>query len=436
MTRIRAAILLLLAAAPSAAAEPPGNAVGRAILPAPPPREPTRRACSFRTPICVHARRAAEEKVALDVLASAERSWWALTGPLDLPAPDPSVETGRLDVYLADDVDEGAAVTMSARDVRSAVDRASGFLRVDARSRPGCALDTSLARALARAIVLRAAPALDEGTARSQAEYAAELATPCSSVPFEGGEEFQSHPERALADTWPEYAPAMGALFGRGASLAYRWIDWMFGRQPGSFVLATWALAATMTPVGAPRWNAEPDAYDVFRESFKGALSTNSTLDDLLLELAMARATLPADLPEAAPLGALAVARRDWKIDWPDKPRGLSFPTGVAPTGASILEVSCAGAPKNARLRLEARWEEHARMRWGFVRLDASGRPMSRVLVPSTPKATEAQMTLVDLDGVASVLVVGANVGAWEEPFDPDDAIWEPHGWTATLAAF
>ena len=24
-------------------------------------------------------------------------------------------------------------------------------------------------------------------------------------MPFEGGEEFQSHPERALADTWPEY---------------------------------------------------------------------------------------------------------------------------------------------------------------------------------------------------------------------------------------
>jgi hypothetical protein len=368
-------------------------------------------------------------------MASAERAWDALTGPLGLPAPDGALESGTVDVFLVEGVGGLAEAHPAERDVRSAVDRASARILVDARARAGCDLDGSIARAMARAILWRAAPAIDEGTARAQTQYLAELVAPCASVAFEGGAEFQSHPERAIADTWPDRGARMGELFSRGASLAYRWLDFMYGTRPASTVLATWSLAATMTPVGAARWRADPDVFDVLRESFKGALFTSSTLDDLLLEMSLARATLAADLPEVAALGALAHARRDWSIDWPASPRALSMPMGVAPTGFGVVEVRCATAPKSARLRLEASWEEHARMRWAFVRLGADGRPMSRVLVPSTPKATSAQMTLVDLDGVASVLVVGANVGAWEAPFDPDDGVWEPHGWLVTLAA-
>jgi hypothetical protein len=42
---------------------------------------------------------------------------------------------------------------------------------------------------------------------------------------------------------------------------------------------------------------------------------------------------------------------------------------------------------------------------------------------------------VVDVDRVASVLLVGVNVGDPLYPFDPDDAVWEPHGWTLTLAS-
>jgi hypothetical protein len=44
-------------------------------------------------------------------------------------------------------------------------------------------------------------------------------------------------------------------------------------------------------------------------------------------------------------------------------------------------------------------------------------------------------MTLFDLDGVARVLVVGSSAGDPHYPFDPDDRVWEPHGWIVSLAS-
>jgi hypothetical protein len=70
-----------------------------------------------------------------------------------------------------------------------------------------------------------------------------------------------------------------------------------------------------------------------------------------------------------------------------------------------------------------------------LVRVDGAGHEMSRVGVPEMDRGTEAQLSLVDLDGVALVLVVGSNAGDPLYPFDPDDYIWEPHGWVVSLAA-
>ena len=74
-------------------------------------------------------------------------------------------------------------------------------------------------------------------------------------------------------------------------------------------------------------------------------------------------------------------------------------------------------------------------MRWVVLKLDASGRERARVAVPTTERATEAQVTVVDLDGVDTALVVGVNAGEPTEPFDPDEGPWEPHGWMLTVAA-
>jgi len=55
--------------------------------------------------------------------------------------------------------------------------------------------------------------------------------------------------------------------------------------------------------------------------------------------------------------------------------------------------------------------------------------------VPTTERSTQAQMTVVDLDVAASLLLVGTNVGDPLYPFDPDDEVWEPHGWILTVAS-
>jgi hypothetical protein len=375
------------------------------------------RACSTRRTLCVQGARTPD---VLAGLASAERAWDTATGVLDLPAPDPDPRTGAYDIYLVDrgvrpgDGDTG----LSERDTRGRVDRASAFSRIDARAR-GCSRDFLVARELLHAILFRVAPAMDEGSARAQTTSLAELVVPCAIVDTSL---FQSHPERALVDTWVEAPPAVGARYDEGAALVYDWIDTSFGAHPGAIVRALWALSPSVTAPAAWRWNNEPDSFEVLRASFKNALSSGSTVDDLWREISVARAF--ADVP----------ARRDWSIDWPAAPRRLAG-KGVAPTGAAYVEVRHATAPKGAGLRVEIAWEQHAKMRWAVVKVDANGKEIGHLAIPTQERATETQMTVVDLEGVASIVLVGANAGDPLYPFDPDDEIWEPHGWMITVAS-
>jgi len=124
----------------------------------------------------------------------------------------------------------------------------------------------------------------------------------------------------------------------------------------------------------------------------------------------------------------------DWDLPWPDRPRRIAPRAPVMPTGASYVVVRCAGARPGARLRVEIDWEEHALFRWTLVKQNAQGRELGRVPIATTDRATTAGMTLVGLDGVDRVLLVGVNAGDPAYAFDPDEEVWEPHGWLVTLA--
>ncbi len=434
--------------------EPPrGVSIGPSIdYAARPSPSPDLRACSARSPICVHTSNADEGSRALAILSSFERSWETLTGALALPRPDVSPSSLAYDVYLDDlrgDVG-GAETRFEARDVRSRVDRGRAFTIVDRRfASPGCALDTLAAESLARASLYRASPATEEGTARAQAAYLATLAFPCATAyAADAVLAFQSHPERAFVDPHATNDAASAGrstpsrfdiLSARGAALFWARLDWAYGTTPGVLVTASWALSPTMTPLAVPRWQNEPDTFDVLRMSFKSALSSGSTVHDLWLDFGVARAFFGsaddrAHAPELATLGDSAKVPLEWDIPWPDKPRRLATRHPVYPTGASYLSIHHAGAPPGARLRVEIEWEEHALFRWAFVKIDAQGRELGRVQIPTTERATQASMTLVDLDAVDRVLLVGVNVGDPTYPFDPDDEVWEPHGWLVTVA--
>lgn len=420
-----------------------------------PPRDA--RFCALRAPVCVHAAKPADDAAALATASAFERAWQTLTGALALAPPDLDPDTLAYDVFLTDASDPALAADVAttpieARDVRSRIDRARAFTVVDARVRPGCELDALAARSIARAMLDRAAPATDDATARAQTSYVAQLAVPCATALFaDDAIAFQSQPNRAIADGHadrgvhapddpPERPSAAANLYADGGWLVWSRLEWGFSRAPGGLVAATWALAPTTTPASAVRWVHEPDTYDVLRESFKGRLSTGSTLADVWLDLAVARAFMGAaddgeHAPETRSLGDAARVPIDWDLPWPAAPKRVAPRAPVQPSGASYLVVRHAGAAPNARLRVEITWEEHALFRWALVKLDERGRELGRVVIPTKERATEAQMTLVDLDGVDRVLIVGANVGDPAYGFDPDDVVWEPHGFLVTLAA-
>jgi hypothetical protein len=390
-------------------------------------------------------------RTVLDVLGAAERAWETLSGALGLGAPDVDAEDLAYHVYLVEGAAEPGVTRVSARDVRSRIDRARAFTVLDANVRAGCRLDALVAREIARADLARVAPGTAEGIARAQTTYLAQLMVPCAfGLEADAAEVFQSRPERSVCDarafevgTTPDEARTAtraSDAFMEGAALFWGRIDWAFGRAPASIVMASWALAPTMTDVGSKRWHDEPDAFDVLRVSFKGALSTGSTLDDLLLDSAVARAFMGSaddglhQMPTRT-LGDGARVPLDWDLPWPTKPKRVAPRAAVYPGGASYLVIHRGAAPPGARLRVEVAWEEHALFRWAFVKLDAQGRELGRVPIPTRERATEAQMTLVDLDGVDRIMLVGVNAGDPSYRFDPDDEIWEPHAWLVTLAS-
>jgi hypothetical protein len=308
----------------------------------------------------------------------------------------------------------------------------------------GCALDTAVARETVRAILWRSAPATDAATAHAETAYLARLMVPCALQELEGIDTFQAHPEAPIAGSLgPTGDPSAAAPppdYYFGASLFYWWLDWSFGNSPGSVVRALWALAATETPVASESWLARPDGFDVLRASFKNALATGSTFDDLLLDFAVARAfvgsTSDTDrMPETRSLGDAGRLRLEWEIGWPARPRRLASRGGIAPTGAAYVAIDCSSAPRGAGLRIEAQWEEHAKLRWAAVKVDGAGHESASVAIPSPERATESRMTLIDLERVARVFLVGTNAGDPLDPFDPNDGVWEPHGWIVSVAA-
>jgi len=395
------------------------------------------KACSMRLPLCVHAAGGTPGRAVLDVLGAAEHAWETLAGALGLPPPDVDPEQLSYPVYLLEGAPVPGETRVTARDVRSRIDRARSLTILDAGAARagGCALQALVAREMARAFVMRAAPATAERVAHAQTTYLAQLIVPCAvGLGGPAAQAFQSRPELAVCGSDPT-----NGRFVDGAALFWGRIDWAYGRGPGSIVTASWALAPTTTEVGAQRWHDEPDAFDVLRVSFKGALSTGSTIHDLLLDTAIARAFMGSaedglHAPETRTLGDSARVTMDWDIPWPRQAKRLAPRAPVEPSGSSYLVIHRAGAAPGARLRVEIAWEEHALFRWAFVKLDASGRELGRVVIPTRERATEAQMTLVDMDAVDRVMLVGVNVGDPAYRFDPDDETWEPHGWLVTIA--
>lgn len=368
--------------------------------------------CSLHGRFCVRAAPGTPRRFQLAAVAAGDRAWEAMTRALRVPPPEGALGD-PWDVYLVDDVQGGAEVISDERDPRARFDRESTFALVDRATPIGCRLDFALARAIAAGSLRRQVPATDLASQRAQSEELARLATPCA--PAEDADAvFQAMPWRGLFDSSSD-------AFDRGASLFLDWIDASFGSEPGAVLLGAWALSPTRTEPHAWQWAATPTTFDVFRTSLKGALGPETTFDDVLLKFAVTRAGI---------LPAPAVA---WNVPWPILARRITPAWPVAPTGVSYVRVNREGAPPGSKLRLEAQWEDYARMRWIVLKRDPADRTLSELSVISTERATTASMTVEQLDGVDNILIVAQNLGSTEHAFNPHQDGWEPHGWLLTL---
>jgi hypothetical protein len=436
----------LVAAGAGAEAEVPSGGRYASAIARPLDEPGTRPACSVSYPVCVHAGRNVAGTTILGTLSDLEHAAAALTRGMGLPTP---LEDGNLgggpafDLYLVPpgSIDQAArplaaASVLTARDdvLPAAVDRASAFALLRQDLGPGCVRKNLVARAVASAIGWRLDAAEDPVVRESNAAYLAEMVAPCGVVTADLVDDFQTHPERALTSA--------GAA-GPATALAVPWyLDLTLGTgQPGSVPTGLGVISAQRTPAGSWLWNNEPDLFDALRGTLK-ARTPAITIDDLWIELAIARLFMGTrddgvHFAETASTGAFGRVRFDWSLAFASLPRRISPDRPIDPSGSTYIWIDLGGAPKGARLAFHLEWEGPTPFRWALVRIDREGREASRVMIAAQQKATSAEKNLDALDGLAGVALVGVNIGDLriDDPFDPDAAPYEPHGYVVTVAA-
>ncbi len=418
-------------AGPTAAVEITGREVAPQ-RPRPAPAEAPVAVCSFTEPVCVHAGAGAAPGAVAAVLAYAEGASRAFAA-LGLPRPLPDLELGggpAFDVYLVDGAEPVTSIDLGAFAGR--FDRASAFAVLPPPpARHGCEVRAAVARALAEGIVLGLDAGAEQGAIGIASTYLAALAAPCAPVELAAVDELQRRPEREITGGAPGAAD--------GAFLFAQHLDETYGTgRPGRVITGLLAVAAQRTPPGSLRWQNEPDVFDALRDSLR---PRGATMGDLLLDFGVSRAFVGsrsdgAHLGDVARFGDAGRVRFEWAIPFGSLPRRLAPLRPISSTGMTYLWLDLSGSPAGAELTFVADWELPVMFRWALVKVDRAGAEAGRVDVAGIFGATHAERTVVGLEGLAGLLVVGVNVGDIDRqyPFDPDDAPFEPHGYTVTLA--
>lgn len=437
----------LLAARPAAADEPPPLALGpppsdevrstgREVAPPrgrPDPAAAPLVACSFREAVCVHAAASVAPPSILWTLRWAEQALRAYRA-LGLPPPLDDAGLGgsrAYDLYLLPAADAPATTPdLIARG--HGFDSQSAFTILPPPAAPftSCFAPNAVAQGIARAVLLRFDAGIEDGTSAMTSTYLASLAAECPLADLAAVDDFQSAPERALTSSSPD-APA--------GSLLFPWfLDDVYGQStPARVVTTLISVAAQHTKPGAFAWSNEPDLFDTLRVNMKARAST---LDALLLDFAIARAFVGSrsdgmHLTGTERFGDFGRVRFEWSVPFSSLPRRLAPTRPLDPTGTTYLWVDCEGAPADAELTFVADWELPSIFRWSLIKVDKTGAENGRVDVAGVYGDSHVERTVVGLNGLAGLLVVGVNGGSTDRghPFDPDEAPFMPHSYTVTL---
>jgi hypothetical protein len=408
--------------------------VGRDMAPArgrPDPAELPVVACSFREPVCVHAATTTPGASVLATLGGAERAMKVFDA-LGFPRPLPDGQLGgspAYDIYLVAGAEPATTI-----DLDSSIgdhDSASAFTVLPPLPWAGCDADLAAARSVAQAMVMRLDAGAEAGAVVMGSSYLADLAAGPCPAEIALVDDFQREPERAL--TAYDIDDASG-------SMLFPWYldDVYAAGAPGSIILGFLTIATQKTPPGSFTWHNEPDLFDALRATMK---NRGSSIDQLLLDFAVARAFVGSRSDGLHPLGDTARfgdagrVRFEWSVPFSSLPRRLAPGTPIDPTGATYLWLDLASAPPGAELTFAADWELPSLFRWCLLKIDKKGGEAGRVEVAGVYGSSHAERSVVGLDGLAGVLVVGMNAGSMvrSHPFDPDEP-YLAHAYTVTLA--
>jgi hypothetical protein len=205
---------------------------------------------------------------------------------------------------------------------------------------------------------------------------------------------------------------------------------------PGRAMMGLIALASQRTAAGSWEWKNEPDTFDVLRATMR---DRGSSLENLLLDFAVVRAFVGSrsdgeHLTDVERFGDAGRVRFEWSVPFGSLPRRLAPLAPIEPTGMTYLWLDLAGETPT-ELTFAADWELPALFRWALVKVDKKGAQAARLDVAGVFGASHAEQTIVGLEGLAGVMVVGVNIGSIDRshPFDPDEQPLMPHGYAVTL---
>ncbi len=413
---------------------PPANeprSTGRPFLPArtrPDAAATPVTVCSFTEPVCIHAATTVSPDAVLTTLAGAEHALHAYRA-LGFPPPRPPY-----DVYLLPSV-EAPATVADLLPRSDGWDQASAFTVMPPPDpRAGCEAPFAVAQGVALAIALGFDAGAETGALSMESSYFATLVADCPAVEIPAVDAFQQSPERSFMT---------GDALERGAAdgaMLFPWfLDDALGVDgPGRAMLGLLALGTQRTPPGSWEWKNEPDTFDILRATMRDRAST---LENLLLDFAIARAFVGsrsdgAHLSDVVRFGDAGRVRFEWSVPFASLPRRLAPLAPVEPTGMTYVWLDLTGAPAGAELTFAADWEQPALFRWSLVKVDRDGAEAGRLDVAGVFGDNHAERTLLGLDGLAGVVVVGVNIGSSDRshPFDPDEQPLMPHAYTVTLA--
>lgn len=373
------------------------------------------RSCDRDAPICVHARSTISPEILVHARVAMATAWGAVIDTLRMPRPLSDGALGgdaRLDVYL-EDAHDPLVVGRDALDLLSDRDSASGFLVLDEKlaRAGGCALASTAARGVARVSALGLDVAEGEMVVDGFARRLGEVVAPCPSLEDAGLAEIQARPWRGLLTT------------PFGAQLVARTLDVARGQGLGAIVPGVLSMAINHHGIVVPKeddelgpahFHDDPGTFEVLAASLSDA---GSSLEALFLDVALARAT--AHIPPAW----------EWVVPASTLPRRFAVRRAIEPTGSTFVRIDVDKAPASDSIEMDLAWDGGSRFGWRVLKLDAQGKSLGEVPVPSLETQRKITIDVRHLANVRSILLCGVNLGDPIRPWRAVEPPSQPHGY-------